>query len=125
MNATARAAVLGGRGPQRLERGAGVIDVARAARGGEAEAAVGVLLAGQPGQRSRRGPETGGAQGQHGERGQVDLVRDGPVAADGLLQRGDQVAPGEAADGRPAARTTRIVRSSAPISENEPPPSLM
>jgi len=86
---------------ERLERGAGVIDVAARPGGGKAEPAVAVLLGGQPalraGDRPRSPADAGAPQREDGEGGQVDLAGDRPVAADVPLQLSDEVTPADAA----------------------------
>jgi hypothetical protein len=99
-----RAAPLPGRG-ERLDRRRGVVDAARAALAGEVEAAVVVLLAGQPPRaRGADGP-AGRAQGEHAEARGVDEAIPRAVGA---------AQPGEAAGertGRPPERAQREDRA--------------
>ena len=108
---------------QRLERRARVVDVARPPRPAKLKPPSGSCWRSEPGdERAAGGATPAAAQGEHRERGPVDLLCDRPVAA-GCRARARRRGRGRRSSsaGRPAARTTRIVRSSEPGSASRAP----
>src|SRR5205823_1761371 len=87
-------------GGERLHRTARVVDAARAAAAREVEAAVAVLLAGEPVRGAPHGCRgrgvAPGAEREHRERGPVDLLAERAVEPLAAAQRADEVAAAEA-----------------------------